>query len=81
VATNELLCDKNAGAWVLGLNGFIFKKINENKNKKERQRSWRQFGIYQLVSTANLALFEWNWAELAVLIGWWIVNGPQDLFQ
>ena len=26
------------------------------------------FRTYQLISTANLALFEWNWAELAVLI-------------
>ena len=54
----------------IGLNGFILKKINENLNIKETKRSWGPFRIYQLISTANLALFECNWAELAVLISW-----------
>ena len=31
VATDELLCDKHA-VWGMGLNGFIFKKLNK-KNK------------------------------------------------
>jgi hypothetical protein len=60
----DLLCMKNAD------NGFIFKNINKNKNIKERKRSWRPFLIYQPISTANLALFEWNWAGLDVLISW-----------
>ena len=41
-------------------NGFIFKRINKNINIKERKKSWRPFRIYQLISTANPALFEWN---------------------
>ena len=48
-------------------NGFIFKK---NKNIKEKKRSWGPFRIYQLISTANPALFEEIRAELAVLNGW-----------
>ena len=56
-------------------NGFIFKRINENKNKniniyKREKRFWGTFRIYQLISTANPALFGWNWAGLAVLISW-----------
>ena len=44
-------------------NGFIFKRINENKNKniniyKREKRFWGTFRIYQLISTANPALFE-----------------------
>ena len=31
-------------------------------------KSSGQFRIYQLFSTANLALFEWSWAGLAFLI-------------
>ena len=31
VATDELLCDKHA-VWGMGLNGFIFKKLNKKKN-------------------------------------------------
>ena len=42
-------------------NGFIFKKINENLNIKERKRSWDLFRIYQ---------FHSNRAGLAVLISW-----------
>jgi hypothetical protein len=49
-------------------NGFISKKINENI--KERKRSWGPFRIYQLINTGCPALFEWNWAGLAVLISW-----------
>ena len=30
VATDELLCDKHA-VWGMGLNGFIFKKLNKKK--------------------------------------------------
>ena len=49
-------------------NGFIFKKEKNMYNMKERKISWGPYRIYQLISTANLALFEWNWAGLAVLI-------------
>ena len=51
-------------------NGFIFKKINKNKNIRERKRSWGPFRIYQLISTANPALFEEIRAGLAVLNSW-----------
>ena len=48
-------------------NGFIFKK--KEIYIKEREISWGPFRIYQLlIITANSALFECNWAELAVLI-------------
>ena len=50
--------------------GFIFKKINENLNVKERKRSWGPFRIYQLFSTANLALISSKRAGLAVLVSW-----------
>ena len=33
-------------------------------------KSWGQFRIYQLFSKAIPALFEWNWAGLALLITW-----------
>jgi hypothetical protein len=41
-------------------NGFIFKRINKNKNIniKETKKSWGPFRIYQLISIANPALFE-----------------------
>ena len=48
-------------------NGFIFKKVNENLNIRERKRSWGPIWIYQLISTANPAQFYSNRAELAVL--------------
>jgi hypothetical protein len=51
-------------------NGFIFKKINKNKKIRERKRSWGLFRIYQLISTANPALFEEIRAGLAVLTSW-----------
>ena len=51
-------------------NGFIFKKINKNKNVKERKRSWGPFRIYQLFSTANPALISSKRAGLAVLVSW-----------
>ena len=41
---------------------------------------WGLFRIYQLISTANPALFEQIRAGLAVLNSWQILNGPQDLF-
>ena len=51
-------------------NGFISKKINKNKNVKERKRSWGPFRIYQLFSTANPALISSKRAGLAVLVSW-----------
>ena len=44
------------------VSGFIFK--NSNKNIRGRKKSLGPFRIYQLISTANSALFEWNWAWL-----------------
>jgi hypothetical protein len=49
-------------------NGYIFKKKIKERKKEER-RSWGLFRIYQLINTANPALFEWSWAWLAALIG------------
>jgi hypothetical protein len=51
-------------------NGFIVRKINKNLNIKERKISWGPFRIYQLISTANPALFEEIRAGLAVLNCW-----------
>jgi hypothetical protein len=48
-------------------NGFILKKINKNESIKETNRSYGRFLIYQLISTANPALFEGIRAELAVV--------------
>jgi hypothetical protein len=39
-------------------NGYILKKINRNLNIKEKKSSYGWFWIYQLISTANPALFE-----------------------
>ena len=39
------------------LNGFIFKKINKNKNIKEKLKSWEPFRSCLLNSTANPAQF------------------------
>ena len=41
----------------MGLNGFIFRKINENENIKERKKSWEPFRICLLHSTVNPAHF------------------------
>ena len=51
----------------MGLNGFIFKKINENGNVKEKKKSWEPYRICLLKSTANSAIFHPKWAGLAVL--------------
>ena len=52
--TDKILSDKNARAWV---NGFIFKKINEDYNIKTEKKSWEPFRSCLLNSTANLAQF------------------------
>ena len=62
----------------MGLNGFIFKKINENLNIKEKLKSWEPFRSCQLNSTANPVQFWWKWAGLAVLFSRQILNGSQD---
>ena len=49
----------------MGLNGFIFKEINENI--KTKKNSWEPFRSCLLNSTANPAQFGWKWAGLAVL--------------
>jgi hypothetical protein len=58
----------------IGLNGFIFKKMNKKYciNKKKK--------FCLLSSTANPAQFEWKLAGLAVLLSRQILNGSQDLF-
>ena len=65
----------------MGLNGFIFKQINKNKNIKEKLKSWEPFRSCLLNSTANLDHFNQNWAELAVLFSRQILNGSQDFFS
>jgi hypothetical protein len=51
-------------------NGFIFFLKRLKLKHKREKKSWWPFRIYQLISTANSAIFEWNWAGLAVLISW-----------
>ena len=58
---------------------FVSYLRKQIKNKREKI-SWRPFWIYQLISTANPALFKWNWAWLAVLISWWIPEWPPGFF-
>ena len=53
----------------MGLNGFIFKKINENENIKILERK------------KNPANFHSNWAGLAVLFSRQLLNGSQDFFH
>ena len=48
-------------------NGFIFERINKNKNIKTKKKFWEPFRSYLLNSTAKPAQFEWKWAGLAVL--------------
>ena len=62
----------------MGLNGFIFKKIN--LNIKTKKKSWEPFGSYLLNSTANPAQFGWKWAGLAVLFGRRLPNGSHVFF-
>jgi hypothetical protein len=39
-------------------------------------KSWGPFRIHQLISTAHFALFDCNWAGLAMLVSWWILKRP-----
>ena len=64
----------------MGLNGFIFKKINGKINIKEKKNFWEPFRICLLNSTANPAQFEWKLAGLALLFSRLILNGSQDFF-
>ena len=50
-----------------GSQSFIFKKINENENIKEKLKSWEPFRSCLLNSTANPSDFHLNWTGLAVL--------------
>jgi hypothetical protein len=63
----------------MGLNGFIFKKINENENIKEKFKSWELFRSCLLNSTANPAQFWLKWAGLAVLFSRELLNGYASL--
>ena len=65
----------------MGLNGFIFKKINKNYYVKEKKKSWEPFRIFLLNSTANPAQFGWKWAGLAVLFSRQLLNGSHDLLH
>ena len=63
----KIICDKNARAWMVGQ---LHNGVNPGKEK-----SWEQFGMCQLKSTANSAQFGWNQAGLAVLFGRQIPGG------
>ena len=63
----------------MGLNGFIFKKINENII--EKLKSWEPFRSCLLNSTANPAQFGWKLAGLVVLFSRQLLNGSQDFFS
>ena len=65
----------------MGLNGFIFRKINKKYYIKEKKKSWEPFRICLLNSTANPAQFGWKWAKLAVLFSRQLLNGSHDLFD
>ena len=47
----------------MGLNGFILKKINKNKNIQVKKKSWEPFRICLLNSTANPSQFGWKTIE------------------
>jgi hypothetical protein len=64
----------------MGLNGFIFKKINKNY-AENMKKSWEPFRICLLNSTANPAQFGWKWAGLAVLSSRQLLNGSHDFFH
>ena len=65
----------------MGLNGFIFRKINKNLNIKEKKKPWEQFRICLLNSTANPANFHPKWAGLVVLFSKQILNSSWDFFH
>ena len=46
------------------LNGFEIKKIVKSGAIEIVFKSWGPFRFYQLISSANLALYESNWAKL-----------------
>jgi hypothetical protein len=60
----------------MGLNGFIFKKIDNYKNIKEK--SWEPFISCLLNSTANQAHLQQNWAGWAEIFSTQILNGSND---
>ena len=62
----------------MGLNGIIFKKINENENIKEKLKSWEPFRSCLLNNAANAAHFHQNWAGLAELFSRQHLNGSRD---
>ena len=52
------------------VNGFEIKVIVKSGAIEIIFKSWGPFRIYQLIGSANPALYESNWAKLAVLISW-----------
>ena len=60
-------------AWKMwALNGQWF-HIQKNETYLKYKREKKILGvikIYHLISTANSALFEWNWVWLVVLVSW-----------
>ena len=62
----------------LGLNDFIFEKINKKQNIKEILKSWELFRSCLLNSTANPAQFLWKWAVLAMPFSRQLLNDSQD---
>jgi hypothetical protein len=76
VPINKILNAKNVLAWVSMVS--YLKKINENKNIKEKLKSWELFRSCLLNSTANPAQFHQNWAGLAVLFSRQLLNSFQD---
>ena len=52
------------------VNGFEINIIMKSGAIEIVFKSWGPFRIYQLISSFNPALYESNWAILAVLISW-----------
>ena len=64
----------------MGLNGFIFKKIDKNWRVRMKKKSWELFRRCLLNSKANPAQLGWKLAGLAVLFSSQLLNGSQDFF-
>jgi hypothetical protein len=67
----------------MGLKGFLFRKINKNKNIKisKRKKILGAFKSCLLSSTANPAQFGWKWAGLDMLFSRKLPNVSHDFFH
>jgi hypothetical protein len=52
------------------VNGFDMKMVVKSNANETFCKCWVPFRIYQIISKAYPAPFEWSWVGLAELIGW-----------